>query len=451
MLRDLNRSWVRAGRVGRRRRYLVVLIAVSLALAEPAAAQAAWRAFSDSSIWNVPAAPSSIAPTNPYASQFAGSPSQQLELSGTPDNPAYSSPIYFAKPGDPTAPVNVTIPDWAPQGIIRWNGQQVPVPAGVTPAPASDGHLVVVSADRRTAWEFWRCTQAGASGYTTAIIVQFDLTGPGHSDRMGDSSARGSGAPLIATTLRAEEAIDGIQHALGITVPTVGNKPIYAPATHSDGGGPDDGLQYGMLFVLRPDYRVPTHATIGVRNLIQSLKTYGAYVTDQGADLVIDADSTHPELWKQAGLTQRSLDVTGADFRPARPGPYVGKQASHKKAVSRRRSVVLSASGRSVWVGGQLRLRGRVRGQIQAGARVRLQVLTKGNWRRFREKPVEANGRFTSWPHLGRGGHASGHGHRVLRLGEQRLRSSVRVLKIRAVVRGAGRSRILQILVRRRH
>jgi hypothetical protein len=112
---------------------------------------------------------------------------------------------------------------------------------------------------------------------------------------------------------------------------------------------------------------------------------------------------------------------------------------------------VLRASGRSVWIGGQLRLRGRVRGQIPAGARVRLQVLTKGNWRRFGEKPVEANGRFTSWPRLGRGGHASGHGHRVLRLGEQRLRSSVRMLRIRAVVRGAGRSRILHIRVHRRH
>jgi len=31
---------------------------------------------------------------------------------------------------------------------------------------------------------------------------------------------RGSGAPLISTTLRAEEALNGIPHALGITVPS---------------------------------------------------------------------------------------------------------------------------------------------------------------------------------------------------------------------------------------
>jgi hypothetical protein len=452
MLRDLNRIWVRVGRVSRKRRYLAVFTATVLALAVPTAAQAAWRAFSDSSLWNVPASPSSISPTNPYASQFANSPSTQLELSGTPDNPTYSSPIYFAKEGDPTAPVDVTIPDWAPRGSIRWNGQPVPVPAGVTPAPASDGHLVVVSADRRTAWEFWRCTQAGASGYTTSIIVQFDLTGPGYSDRMSDSSARGSGAPLIATTLRADEALDGIHHALGITVPSVGNNPIYPPATHSDGGGPDGGLQYGMLFVLRPDYPVPAGASVGVRNLLTSLKTYGAYVTDQGADLVIDADSTHPDLWKEAGLSQQSLDVTGADFRPAHSGPYVpiAKQASRKTTRSAKRAVVLRANKRSLRVGRQLRLSGHIRGQFTAGAQVRLQVRTKGHWRRFRQKRVEANGTFASWPHLGRAAGVSRHGHRVLRLRERRLRAGIRVLKIRAVVRGVGRSRAIQIRVRRR-
>jgi hypothetical protein len=452
MLREINRTWVRVGRVGRKRRSLAAFIATVLALAAPTAAQAAWRAFADSSLWNVPASPSSIAPSNPYASQFANSATTQLELSGTPDNPEYSAPVYFAKPGDPTAPVSVTIPDWAPRGVIRWDGRQVPVPAGVTPAPASDGHLVVVSADRRTAWEFWRCTQAGPSGYTTSIIVQFDLTGPGYSDRMGDTSARGSGAPLIATTLRAEEALDGIHHALGITVPHVGDNPIYPPATHSDGGGPADGLQYGMLFVLRPDYPIPASASVGVRNLLTALKTYGAYVTDQGADLLIDADSTHPDQWKAAGLSQQSLDVTGNDFRLAHAGPYVptAKQASHGKRRSAKHAIVLRASKRRVRVGHRLRLRGHVRGSFPAGSRVRFQVRLKGHWLRFRQKPVEANGTFASWPHLGHKASASRHGHRVLRLRDRRLRRGIRVLKIRAVVKGVGRSRPIHVRVRRR-
>ena len=163
MLRDCHDN--RAG-VGRAYRYAVALATAVLALAltvATAASAAPWRPFSNASVWNVPAAPQSIAPSNPYADQFPAD--KQMELSGTPDNPAYSSPIYFAQPGDPVAPGNVTIPGWAPQGVIRWDGKPIPAPAGVTAASGSDGHLTVVSADRRTSWEFWRATSAGPSGY----------------------------------------------------------------------------------------------------------------------------------------------------------------------------------------------------------------------------------------------------------------------------------------------
>src|SRR5262245_27648163 len=84
---------------------LAALAALALATASTAPAAAPWRAFAPSSIWNVPAAPTSIAPNNPYAGQFGGG---SMGLSGTPDNPKYSSPIYFASPGDPLAPVNIT-------------------------------------------------------------------------------------------------------------------------------------------------------------------------------------------------------------------------------------------------------------------------------------------------------------------------------------------------------
>jgi hypothetical protein len=432
------------------RRGVGLVLALALLVA-PAAASAdpGFRAFSDSSPWNIPAsAKGPIGSSNPYADQFAGSSDWTLELSGTPDNPEYANPIYFAKPGDPTAPVDVTIPDWAPQGIIRWDGRPVPVPEGVKPAPGSDGHLTVVSADRRTSWEFWRCTKAGTSGYTTAIIVQFDLTGPGYSTEMGDTSARGSGAPLIATTLRAEEVLSGIHHALGITVPSVGSRPIYPPMSHTDGDGPDGGLQYGMLFVLRPDYRVPAGASVGVRNVITALKTYGAYVTDQGADLLIDADSTHPDLWRHAGLHQTSFNIRGSDFRLVHAGPVpFEKQRSRKKHPRR---LVLRCRNHSVWAGGKIRLYGKVRGSAKAGARVRFQVRVNGHWRRLRRKPLEANGTFETHPRLGRSARAArANGHSRLHLKDVRLRRGTRVLKLRAVLRGHGYSNVVRVRIRR--
>ena len=324
------------------------------------------------------------------------------------------------------------------------------MPAGVKPAPGSDGHLTVVSADRRTAWEFWRCTKAGTSGYTTAIIVQFDLTGPGYSDNMGDTSARGSGAPLISTTLRAEEALNGIPHALGITVPHVGSKPIFPPMTHTDGEGPDSGIQYGMLFVLRPDYPVPANASIGVRNVDQALKTYGAYVIDQGADLEMDADSTHPDLWQRAGLNETSFGITASDFRLVHAGPVPFVRQPPRKRASSKRLVVLRSTHRSVWAGGQVRLRGKVKGKAAAGARARIEVRTKGHWRRLKRKPVEADGTFGTYPRLGRYARASAKGrHGRLHLENVRLRHGTRVLKFRATVKGLGRSNVVRVRVRR--
>ena len=425
---------------------LAATLAPSASTADPG-----FRAFSASSPWNVPAAAKgTIDAGNPFAAQFAGSRGWTMKLSGTPDNPTYASPIFFAQPGDPVAPVDVTIPDWAPQGSIRWDGRPVPVPAGVNPAPGSDGHLTVVSADRRTAWEFWRCTKASTSGYTTAIIVQFDLNGPGYSDHMGDTSARGSGAPLISTTLRAEEVLNGIPHALGITVPHVGSKPIYPPMSHTDGEGPDSGIQYGMLFVLRPDYPVPAGASIGVRNVIAALKTYGAYVIDQGADLEMDADSTHPDLWQRAGLDETSFNITASDFRlvHAGPAPFV-RQPPRQSAKRRARMVVLRSASHAVWAGGQIRLTGKVRRQARAGARVRIEVRSGGTWRRLRRKPLAADGTFASWPRLGRSAHAARRGgHGRLHLRNVRLRRGIRVLKFRATVKGLGRSNVVRVRVR---
>jgi hypothetical protein len=151
--------------------------------------------------------------------------------------------------------------------------------------------------------------------------VRFDLTGEGvPAVRTQNTSARGSGAPIIPSTVRAEEALHGIRHAIGITVPSASSDYIY-PATQSDGDLGPDAIKYGMLFVLRSDYPVPADAGIGERNVIQALKTYGAYVVDQGSSMELDADSTHPELWAQTGLRYDTLDVRPEDMRLIQPGP----------------------------------------------------------------------------------------------------------------------------------
>lgn len=274
-----------------------------------------WRPFRDDSPWNEPASQKGT-PTadNPYLSDFA---SQPLEISGIPNGggsgTAYAKPIFFAKPGDPVASVSVGEPSWI-SPPLKWDGNPIPVPAGVAPASGSDGHLTIVSADRRTAWDMWRATEAGPAGYVTEVIAQWDLTGSGVASS-SNNSARGSGVPVIPSTLRADEALNGVNHALGITVPRVSSDYVYPPASHSDGGLGPDSIKYGMLFVLRPDYPVPADAGVGERNVIQALKTYGAYIVDQGASFELDADSNNPEGWAQSGLKAQTLDVHASDLR----------------------------------------------------------------------------------------------------------------------------------------
>jgi hypothetical protein len=377
-----------------------------------------------------------------------------MKLSGTPDNPTYSSPIYFAAPGDPVAHVSVGQPSWSPLGATKHDGRPVPVPAGVAPAPGPDGHLTVVSADRRTAWEFWRCTAAGPGGYTTDVIVQWDLTGPGYASRPGDNSARGSGTPLIATTLRAEEALTGIEHALGITVPSVASEYLYPPASHSDGNDGPNAIKYGTRFVLRPDYEPPAGSSVGERNVVHGLKTYGAYVTDQGADFEMDADFTQPNLWAQAGLDTYSFDFTATDFRPAKPGPPAvappGAQAKAKKKRRKQRRVVLRVTPRRLSLGRTLRLSGRVRGTVPKHARVRIQVGTRrGPWRPLRRKTPNADGTFATSARFTRSARSSA--TRGLRLGHVQFSRGTRVIRIRAVVRRAGKSNMVRVrLVPRR-
>src|SRR5689334_15908929 len=98
-----------------------------MAIFASAASAAPFRAFSDSSPWNVPAAQKgSISSSNPYADKFT-SYSSTMNISGIPPDVGYAKPTFFASPGDPEVPVTVTNPGWSPAGDLQWDGQPVPL------------------------------------------------------------------------------------------------------------------------------------------------------------------------------------------------------------------------------------------------------------------------------------------------------------------------------------
>jgi hypothetical protein len=178
------------------------------------------------------------------------------------------------------------------------------------------------------------------------------------------------------------------------------------------------------------------------------------FIVDQGADFELDADSTHPEIWAQTGLSEQALPFTPQDFRPAQTGPYVPARAASKGSGRHyARRVLLRVNTHKLWVGGQLRIRGHVRGGVPAGARVRVDFRTRGqrHWHRLRRKPVEANGRFATWPRLTRPAHVSRFGAPILRLRDRHLSAHARIVRFRAFVHGVGRSGVVRVRIRHRH
>jgi hypothetical protein len=382
----------------------------SLAASVAPAGATVWRPFSADSPWNVPAAQKGgISSANPYAAQFT-SYASSLELSGVAPGNQWGKPIFLASLGDP-AYQWVDQNGWA-KGDIRYQGEPIPMPAGAKQATGSDGHLTIVTADRRYAYDMWR---ANVSSRSAATIVRFDLTGSGvPSVQSGNTSARGSGTPIIPTTIRAEEAVGGIDHALGLTVPHVASSYIW-PATHSDGSS--GSIEYGMLFVLRADFPVPAAASLGERNIIAALKTYGAYVVDQGASMGLDADSTRADLWQQAGmLGDGSMPIHADDWRvvnvgtapsPApnpNPGPGSDPGSGSGKNCTKRRErrgkcrrvEAFAADAQAADSGEPAVVQGRVN-QRRAGKkhrRAKVQVKGHRGWRTIRTAWVRPDGTF---------------------------------------------------------
>jgi hypothetical protein len=414
-----------------------LLLGALFACASSAAASAAvWRGFSPTGPWNVPAAQKGGTTPNPFASQFTSYMST-LEISGIAPDGRYAKPIFFAQPGDPEY-VWTNLNGWG-KGDIQYHGEPIPMPAGAHEATGSDGHLTIVTADRHYEYDMWRANVATRSA---AVIVRFDLSGEGVPGvRTANTSARASGAPIIPTTIRAEEAVNGIDHALGMTIPHASSSYIY-PATHSDGDLGPDAVQYGMLFVLRPDYPVAARASLGERNIIAALKTYGAYVVDQGSSMGLDADSTHPELWQQAGLYGKSsMSIRASDWRlvnigtppdpstaPVPSPPSTGGTARKGKRCTKARQrkgrcTLVKAAARTAASGRRI-VRGRVAPATGRPRRARVQIRVRKRWRTVGSARIRANGTFTL--HLPR-------------------REGHRKLSLRVVVPGVGRSRTLRI------
>ncbi len=265
-------------------------------------ANAVWRPFSPTSPWNtpVPANPvleansaaliADLASSSPYGSHL------DVNITG------YSMPLYWADASTPTFPVLVDWggPGWGTTANGGYNATAtMPIPAGATPDPQSDHHLLVIDKQRGIEWGCWNM-QSGSSGWHAGLCATTDLTGTGVRtpqalaqhwyDALG---ARASGFPLVAGLIRMEEVQAGhIDHALVIAYPHMGNT-YTPPASTASAPNTPGGIPCGGRIQYDPSVNLDTLGLSPTGKMImQALQTYGAYVGDMSGAISLYAENS---------------------------------------------------------------------------------------------------------------------------------------------------------------
>jgi len=162
-------------------------------------------------------------------------------------------------------------------------------PAGLTPASGSDGHADIAEPDTGMLHSFWQLRQRNdhwaAVGYAWSR-----LNGRGWGDPADFyQGTRAVGIPSTAGLIRRHEVEDGqptYRHALAMSLTYNGlsSKPAYIfPATAADIDAERNtgSIPEGALMMLPPDYDSSKIANAHLRKVVDTLKTYGAYVVDR--------------------------------------------------------------------------------------------------------------------------------------------------------------------------
>ena len=306
-----------------------------------------FKAFAPTSPWNTKVSDISGATVASSAQIWQNSElGSSVKLLGARNNTNCGSPVFFAALGDAYAAGFSGNSSFAQTGIRYDPSDREPVPpytAAETCGPPNDGHLDVVTPARDASFETFQTTQIGSASqnYVATGGAKFDLSGTGYAakhsgwvdsngDAHGVNSARGSGTNLVDTSLRADEALYGVNHALGCTVPgDLSVNYLYPPAAKTDGTSPTLHAREGERWVLDPNYPESGFTTAGQLNIVHALKDYGCFIVDLGEKdgFAIDLDTNDPPclagrscpsgMWEKAGVTDVDTlsSIAGSNFR----------------------------------------------------------------------------------------------------------------------------------------
>ena len=217
--------------------------------------------------------------------------------------------ITFTDYGDESDPGPYPVPANAPI-----EGQQAD-------GSAFDGdrHVLVIDRDGNRLYEMGNSYPQSGGTWKASGGAVFSLNSntvrPG--GQPGWTSADAAGLPIFPGLARYDEAITGvIRHALRFTVST-SRKAYVPPATHFASSNTSTNVPpMGMRVRLKASYVIPASFSTESKALLQSMKTYGMFVADNGSNWYI---SGAPDArWNNDALGSELGSVKGSNFEVVR-------------------------------------------------------------------------------------------------------------------------------------
>lgn len=180
------------------------------------------------------------------------------------------------------------------------------IPASAKPDPRYDGWMTVVQGN--DAYDLWRARRLEDGTISFAFARHWTMNGSG-AGVAGRAAVRGSGLPLFAGLITAEELQRGqIDHALAVALPAPAAGKVVPPASATNGNGAEGAAAAGARLRLRAGVRLASR-TPGGRTLTRqqerardailvALRRYGAIVVDR---------ATVPSFYARAGIAPEAL------------------------------------------------------------------------------------------------------------------------------------------------
>jgi len=296
-----------------------------------------YRAFLPNSWWNTPLPQKT--PLDPYGAQilhYLRTAPQSghgcLRLAGA-GNSDWGTPIYWAKPSDPT--YDVTGVHGGPPELSH-----LQIPVSAEPADNNDRSMTIynlakgyVTALTNARYHSWNNTWTASGGTVTYLDSNGLSDGTGRSDNPHNRGThRGNNGATMAVAYNEVQA-GAIRHVLKVALGPEASKQYVFPMTGSDGGYTGNNPAVppeGLRLRIKPSVDLSKFGLSGQAMIIaQALKKYGFYIGDSGGSTALKLENTRAEgrgqLWTVSAdalcglpFTPQYWDVVAPGYDPTR-------------------------------------------------------------------------------------------------------------------------------------